>query len=338
MKGNKMDQQPTNQAYRERWGYIYWLLLTIVMLAYGFLGYYIFLKLYTGEKASGVMTFSFLVTLPIAINIAIGYLIKKFDKASFGETAVYGLFIISALIAIAGIWLKEGVICLIMAAPLFYAACLLGLVIGWYVPIAQGRASGKILSVTFLLPFLFGGIEQYFPLQSSVATITQSIFIAAPAPVLWDEIMNPADIKPQEITSEMIYKIGMPKPLGAQTSAQEIGAIRKSYWEKGVNFDEEITALEENRHVAWKYHFDDTSFPPGSLDDHIKVGGRYFDLEESQYRLKPVSGGTELELTTRYRIGTNFNWYAKWWADYFIHDASDAILRMYKNRAEEKRV
>ena len=148
--------------------------------------------------------------------------------------------------------------------------------------------------------------------------------------------MHPAEIQPSELGSGFAFWIGVPYPMGAEVIEPRVGGIRKSRWQRGVSFDEEITALETNRYVRWVYHFDDDSFPPGSLDDHVKVGGTHFDLEDTSYRLKPEGPDTRLEISVRYRVTTNFNWYAAPWADFLVGDTAVALLTFYKNRSERQ--
>ena len=50
---------------------------------------------------------------------------------------------------------------------------------------------------------------------------------------------------------------------------------------KGVRFDQVATEWRENERVSWRYRFAEDSFPPGALDDHVRIGGEYFDLGET---------------------------------------------------------
>ena len=47
------------------------------------------------------------------------------------------------------------------------------------------------------------------------------------------------------------------------------------------------------------------------MDDHVTIGGHYFDLLDTAYTLTPTGGqATELRITMHYRVSTQFNWYA----------------------------
>ena len=86
--------------------------------------------------------------------------------------------------------------------------------------------------------------------------------------------------------------------------------------------------------MRWTYRFDEDSFPPGALDDHVKIGGDYVDIIDTEYVLTPV-GAHATRLTTRmhYRVSTQFNWYATRLAGGLIGNFEEVILDLYAHRA-----
>ncbi len=75
-------------------------------------------------------------------------------------------------------------------------------------------------------------------------------------------------------------------------------------------------------------------FPPHALDDHVKIGGHYFDLADTEYTLTPNGDGkTNLRIRIRYRVSTQFNWYADRVAAWLIGDFSEVVLQFYARRA-----
>ena len=66
--------------------------------------------------------------------------------------------------------------------------------------------------------------------------------------------------------------------------------------------------------MRWTYHFAPDSFPPHALDDHVQIGGHYFDIIDTTYTLRPLdSTSTRLDIQMHYRVSTDFNWYANVW-------------------------
>ena len=80
---------------------------------------------------------------------------------------------------------------------------------------------------------------------------------------------------------------------------------------------------------------DPNSIPPSTLDEHVMIGGRYFDVIEGGYKIKNTGFNTNLlTLSCTYRITTNLNFYSKWWADLILEDFNEMILEVIKKRSE----
>lgn len=74
----------------------------------------------------------------------------------------------------------------------------------------------------------------------------------------------------------------------------------------------------------------------GALDDHVSIGGKYFDLRYTSFELTPINDQqTKLTLKIDYRISTEVNFYANQIAQLMVHDFSNVILDFYKNRSEQ---
>ena len=103
---------------------------------------------------------------------------------------------------------------------------------------------------------------------------------------------------------------------------------------KSIHFDQVATDWHENRYVRWIYRFEKDSFPPNALDDHVTIGGHYFDLLDTAYTLTPAGPQTtELRITMHYRVSTQFNWYADGVARFLIGNFEEVILDFYRRRA-----
>lgn len=90
----------------------------------------------------------------------------------------------------------------------------------------------------------------------------------------------------------------------------------------------------ENRTIAWTYAFAPDALPPNTLDEHVLIGGRYFDLADTACHLVPEDGGTRLEIVVDYRVSTGFDWYAAPAGRLLVDDTAHAIRRFHERRAE----
>lgn len=299
---------------------------------YGVTAYTFFVKFLS--VGSGVMLTSFLVGVPVAMGMLVAYLSEK--KKLGGVVAASGVSVLAlSLFAFAvGALFREGTICLVMALGLFIPLMLLGALISLIASWASPKQSGKLSVVALMLPFVFGSVEQNIDSPTLRQQTQRSVYITASPEKIWNLINFPLDIRPEELKNGFAYQIGVPYPLEARTLEGRVGGKRQLVWERGVRFEEEITEWQENRRIAWKYLFTPESFPSGSLDDHVVIGGQYFDIEDTSYTLTPEGKGTRLTVQVGTRVSTHFNWYADFCARYLVGDTAEAILNFYKQRAQ----
>jgi hypothetical protein len=75
------------------------------------------------------------------------------------------------------------------------------------------------------------------------------------------------------------------------------------------------------------------------MDEHVVVGGKYFDLYDTTFDLIPVSEKlTRIEITSHYRVSTGVNFYGVPVARLIAKDFMMSILQLYKNRSERVKV
>ena len=282
--------------------------------------------------ATGPMLASFVVLVPVLIGVFTVHAVRKRPPSLL--FALFGPWVPTACFAAGtGLILIEGSICIAMALPIFCIVASLGGLLCWivlkFVDVPQGG-----VNVLLLLPLLLAWPESQEPLPLTISRSEQALHIAAPPEVVWGLINHATQIAPAEMRDGLAFRIGVPYPREAITQAVGGGRVRKLRWAGGVAFDEPITAWDENRYIAWTYAFGPDSFPPGTLDEHVLIGGRYFDLVDTSYRLVPENGGTRLEIVVDYRVSTHFDWYAQSAGRLLVDDAARAILLFYKHRGE----
>jgi hypothetical protein len=74
-----------------------------------------------------------------------------------------------------------------------------------------------------------------------------------------------------------------------------------------------------------------------TLDQHVTVGGEFFDVLQGAYRIDPIGptdAGVTLHLESRHRVSTRFNPYARLWTDFLMADIQESILEVVRARAE----
>jgi hypothetical protein len=228
----------------------------------------------------------------------------------------------------------EGMICLVLIVGPFLLLGSLGAFIFRLIKLKQ-EGNGKKLYASLLIPFLVLAIETNFREKTLYHTVKTAIQIDASRSTIWTNIKNIKDIQPAEISTHFIHLIGIPKPLNGQLDKEGIGGIRSITWEKGIRFQEIIKTWDNGHAFTYDIKVDPASIPPTTLDEHVMIGGKYFDVEEGGYKIDSLSATKSLvTLTCKYRVTTTLNFYSQLWADFILDDFNEMILEVVKKRSE----
>lgn len=228
----------------------------------------------------------------------------------------------------------EGMICLVIIIAPFTILGSLGAFIYRLIKLKQ-KGNGTKLYISFLLPFLILGAESYLPESNQIHTVSTSIEINSTKSNIWENTKNVKNIKPNEIETHFIHIIGIPKPINGELDIEAIGGNRQITWEKGIKFVEKITDWKEGNSFSYDIDVDPNSIPPTTLDEHVMIGGKYFDVLKGSYKIDSIQNNKyKLTLNCTYRVTTNLNYYSKLWADFILDDFNTMILEVIKGRCE----
>jgi hypothetical protein len=241
---------------------------------------------------------------------------------------------ISIFLGLTALSLLEGSICIALASPIFMVMAVFG-GLGMGLVLRLSGAGRGVAQCVVALPLLVAPLENAAGSRSEIHEIQLQTTIHADPALIWGNIKNARDIRPEELGSSWVYAIGVPRPEEGLTEATPQGEVRWSRWSHGVRFRENILAQVPGHTVLWDFHFDESSVPPGVLDEHVRIGGRYFDLVDTRYDIEPLGNGDcSLSLTAHYRVTTGFNAYAAMWAGAMLRSAGGTVLHFYKYRSE----
>ncbi len=285
-------------------------------------------------SAWSAMAGAFIYLAPVVIGMVTVYLAERQRRRSWGYYFYAPFLATSLFVAGTLVIMVEGLICAIVIIPMFSVlGALGGLVMGltcrltnWPRPMLYGFGA---------LPLLLGAFGSHLPMPDDFGAIERSVHVPAPPASVWRQIMHTPDIRPGEVGHGWAYRIGVPLPLSGEVEDTPEGKVRRFRMGKGVHFEGVVREWRPERLVRWTYRFQDDSFPPGALDDHVRIGGHYFDLIDSTYTLVPEGEGTRLGLQMRYRVSTQFNPYADWVARLLLGNFGEVALGLYSRRAGE---
>jgi hypothetical protein len=284
-----------------------------------------------------VMTLGFMLFLPLAMGFVTIFMIERrqaqpvwiwfllpWVTVASAETAMMAAFM-------------EGTICIVMFTPIaLLASSLGGVAAGLIMRFSRSRRSkGATLACVMCFPILLSAIEPRFLSQREARRVESVIEIQAPSATVWRNIERVPRIATSELQHSWSHSIGFPDPVEATLSAEGIGGIRHATFQGGVLFIETIDVWDPELRLGFSIRAQTDHIPPTTLDQHVTVGGEFFDVLHGEYLLEPSSnGGTRLHLTSLSRVSTDFNWYAHLWTDAVMSDLQRRILLVVKKRSE----
>jgi hypothetical protein len=283
-----------------------------------------------------VMTLGFLALGPFAI----GYITVALAEADrprpiWGWCVApwVGVVLSAVLVSLLNL---EGTICVAFALPIALALSSVGGLSAGVVARMLSRHYRTPMACVAILPLILAPAENRWieaPIEHRI--VQTQIHIHAPASMVWANIERVRTISPMELRPVWTHRIGFPRPVEATLSHEGVGGIRHASFEHGLVFIETITVWDPNHLLGFSIQADTTAIPSTTLDDHVTVGGRYFDVLNGEYRIEDGgSGDIVLHLSSEERLSTDFNGYAGFWSDAVMRSLQNSILEVLKTRCE----
>jgi hypothetical protein len=247
------------------------------------------------------------------------------ERRELWESIVVSIFSALAMAGALLLFAIEGVICILMAAPLAGSLAVTGGVLGH--ALQPSRCGGRHLrasgAIVLAMPLMLGA-ERLSDPAAPLLEVRSSIDIAAPPGLVWRHVVEFSELPPPE---EWIFRVGVAYPIRAEIDGRGPGAVRHCIFSTG-SFVEPIE--------VW-----DTACPP-PLEEwtpyravHPPHLDGFLVSERGQFRLIPLpDGGTRLEGTTWYR---HHMWpvaYWRAWSDEIIHRIHLRVLLHIRDLAE----
>jgi hypothetical protein len=243
------------------------------------------------------------------------------------STTVLGL----ALLALA----MEGVVCLLMAAPIAVPLAAFGGMCGYVVQRRRWSRSGSAVFTSVLLLFTPGTqwLEHVIVSPAPVFVVRSTIDIQASPEKVWQRVVAFSQIPPP---TEWMFRAGIAYPIRAEIVGSGPGAERHCVFSTGA-FVEPIEIWDEPRQLK----FSVTSNPapmqewtPYSHIDPPHLQG-FLVSNGGQFLLTPLpNGATRVEGTTWYRHGLWPTAYWRIWSDAIIHRIHMRVLKHIRDEAE----
>jgi uncharacterized membrane protein YhaH (DUF805 family) len=289
---------------------------------------------YTGTVFGGGYGWSLFVGLPFCMGMFAVLLHSYRAPCSFDTSMALSVIPVCivgvALLALA----VEGLVCLLMAAPLCLIFSLMGGLLGYFIQARHWRThSPAMLSMLLLiLPASFG-VEHAARLQPPMYVARTAIDVQAPPEAVWQQVVSFSQIAPP---TDLLFRVGIAYPIRAEITGRGPGAVRHCIFSTGA-FAEPIEIWDEP-HLL-KFGVTENPAPLNELTPYGHINARhlhgYFLSRGGQFLLTPLpGGGTRLEGTTWYQ---NAIWpapYWRLWSDYIIHRIHLRVLNHIREKVE----
>jgi hypothetical protein len=278
-----------------------------------------------------VMSGAYVFVLPAVIGMVHVFMRSRKQLVGYAS-AIFEPLLPSLLCLIFSVLVHwEGTICLVMALPVMLVLAALG---GLIMRIILNSKNKNLVFATFVfLPIPLSFVEQKIPLPQEKQIVANSIIIQAAPEKVWQKIVRVEKItEPQE---SLFFTMGFPKPVEAILTGDGIGQTRLATFERGLQFVETVTAWRANEKLAFTIKADPQMTPLTTLDEHVTVGGAFFDVLSGVYEIEKVDANTvNLKLYSEHRISTHYNFYARLWSRFLMGEIQSNILKVIKQRAE----
>lgn len=290
----------------------------------------------TSQRYFLVMTIGFLAVVPLSMGyVAVDTYLRRTpsEQVYWAEWLflTWASVLIAMAVALAVGW--EGRICVAFAAPAMLVFAMIGgLIARWMWAAIRGRAQGRLSA--FALPLLVLLVEAHIAPVQEIRTVQTEIMIHAPASVVWDNIKSVRAIGASELPGAWVTRLGFPKPVEATLSHDGVGGVRNAMFTGGLVFTETVNRWEPNSDLRFSIHANTDAIPPSTLDEHVTIGGAYFDVLEGEYQLENRPDGVLLHLSSHERLSTHFNPYAGVWTDAVMRSIQKQILEVIRVRSE----
>ncbi len=310
----------------------------ILGVAYGLFARLMFGLHKGGETVFEVMSASFISGVPVAlgfISVWFGEYREKYGWTRRVLTPwVPSLMFLACCLAL--VW--EGLICVILWLPLTLILSSVGGILAGLVRLAFPSARGRnyCVAIVVVLPFLAAPIESLRQASTEIRRVETTIEINASPETVWREIKSVPRIAESEQSFNFSHLLGFPRPVEAVLEGSGIGAVRYARFEGNVLFLERITEWKEPSRISFSIKADTKNIPPTTFDEHVTIGGPYFDVLNGTYWIEPLGDRrVMLHLSSDQRLSTRFNFYSHLWTEALMANLQNYILRIIKVRCEK---
>jgi len=288
-----------------------------------------------GTVVANVYGWGLFVALPFCLGLFSVLLHSYREPRSLGPCMGVAALSVGMLAVALLMFAVEGLICLLMAAPLGLLLALLGGGLGYSIQSHHWDRAGTPALLSAVLLFLPGflGLEHMARVEPPTLEVHTAIEVNAAPEQVWREVIAFSQIPEPH---ELLFRAGIAYPLRAEIVGHGPGAERHCIFSTGT-FVEPIEVWDEPRLLKFGVTSNPEPMQEWTPYGHIDAPHLHGFLvsRAGQFRLTALPDGhTRLEGTTWYRHTMWPAVYWQMWSDYIIHRIHLRVLRHIAAEAE----
>ncbi|MFM8893356.1 MAG: SRPBCC family protein, partial [Planctomycetia bacterium] len=269
---------------------------------------------------------------PLVMGMVAGFLYNRpVVKTTRATLRIGGLVMLlsgGVLLAFA----LEGLICLVMAAPIVMPTAMAGALLGKWIAEATSAGLVQMVPVILALPLLSGAESLVTSLPEYEVLTT--VEIDAPPAAVWRHVVAFPDLPEPE---DWFFRSGIACPLRARIEGTGVGAVRPCEFTTG-DFVEPITVWDEPRRLAFDVREQPDPMVELSPWRHVHpphLRDRSLESRRGEFRLIDLGDGrTRLEGRTWYTFSMRPQAYWTLWSELSIHKIHRRVLEHIKTLSE----
>lgn len=312
------NNQPGVPLAKRRRSFLLYGFLAANLAAMALIGLGFWLQSINGT-AAGVLISSDFLLVPLVMGLLSAFFWKDLALTTM-DYFLYSLVNCGLGLVAAGVFMREGVICLIIVSPLLLFFVCLGALLGrWLFQFTNHRLNLSLIPLA--LAFLSFDVLSPHHYENAVS---DQVIIRAPPSQVWSHLATVPLIS--EKPEYWLFQIGLPYPIQSIVTGQGVGAKRQCIFSHNRVFEEQITEWQPEH----KLTFEITHQP---RDPEILGHAR---VERGQFLLKDNGDGTTtLTGTSWYELYVYPSWYYDLWASRIARQVHFRVMDHIKTVCEQ---
>jgi hypothetical protein len=272
------------------------------------------------DQAGAVLIYPSFILLPLIVGVVAAWFWRRLNR-SLALNTLDALWTSLMALAAAWIFLREGVVCLVIVFPMLYALVLTGVIIGRLC----FKANYTKLQLTIVPLLVLLTVTDAFYSADQRAEAADEILIQATPDKVWPHVLAFSEIPDQP--NYWIFRLGLPYPTQTTNGGSFVGADRQCTFSDGIVIKERVAEFVPRE----KLTFDIVEQPT-----HPEAYG-HITLHRGQFVLRDNRNGTTMLIgSSWYTLHVHPLWYFDLWTRDMTRAVHLRVMNHIRRLAEKE--